>query len=192
MTRATTSNPSTWNDNHAWSRVIDNAISSGVSPANSNAVPAQSISRSRARERTTGSFDATKSTATIPIGTLTQNTHRHPGPSVRYPPSVGPITDDRPNTAPKTPLMRARCSGGKTSASTANVDANSTPPNTPCRARNATRDAMLKAVPHSAEAAMNPTIPASKNGFRPNMSPSLPATGTRAVDVIRYAVVTHA
>jgi hypothetical protein len=95
------------------------------------------------------------------------------------------MTDDNPNTAPNTPLIRARCSGGNTSASTANVDANNTPPNTPCSARRNTKDAMFHEVPHSADAAMNPTIPASKNGLRPNMSPSLPATGTSAVDVIK-------
>jgi len=38
----------------------------------------------------------------------------------------------------------------------------------------------------------NPTIPTRRKGLRPNMSPSFPATGTSAVDVIRYAVVTHA
>ena len=47
-------------------------------------------------------------------------------------------------------------------------------------------------IPQSAEAVMNPIMPASRKGLRPNMSPSLPAMGTNAVEVTRYAVVTQA
>jgi hypothetical protein len=51
---------------------------------------------------------------------------------------------------------------------------------------------MFWEVPHRAEAATKPIMPAIRNGLRPNMSPSFPATGTSAVDVTRYAVVTQA
>jgi hypothetical protein len=44
---------------------------------------------------------------------------------------------------------------------------------------------MFWETPHSAEAPTKPIIPASMNGFRPNMSPSLPAIGTTIVDVSR-------
>ena len=39
--------------------------------------------------------------AAIPIGRLMKKIQRQPGPSVKNPPSSGPATLDKPNTAPK-------------------------------------------------------------------------------------------
>ena len=78
------------------------------------------------------------------------------------------------------------------SASTVKVFAKSMPPKAPWIVRNAISSGMFCAKPQSQEPAMKPTIPTSMKGFRPNMSPSLPETGTTTVDETRYAVVTHA
>ncbi|MCY1214443.1 hypothetical protein D9M72_262570 [compost metagenome] len=43
----------------------------------------------------------------------------------------------------------------------------SMPPPIPCRARASTRNGMLGAMPHSAEATEKTTIDASTNGLRP-------------------------
>jgi len=95
------------------------------------------------------------------------------------------MTEERPNTAPKTPLIFAIWAGGKTSAMTAKVDAKSTPPKAPWRPRNSTSSNMFWDIPQRADAAMKPIMPAIRKGLRPNMSPSLPATGTSAVEVMR-------
>jgi len=58
--------------------------------------------------------------------------------------------------------------------------------------RKTTSSVMFWDRPQRAEAPTKPAMPASRNGLRPNMSPSLPAMGTTTVDVSRYAVVTQA
>ncbi len=63
------------------------------------------------------------------------------------------------------------------SATTAKVDANSTPAKRPWQARKSTSSPMFCDMPQRADAAMKPTIPPSRNGLRPNMSPSFPVTG---------------
>ena len=102
-----------------------------------------------------------------------------------YPPTVGPITELRPNTAPKMPCILTRCWTSKMSASTVKVLAKRMPPKPPCIARKAISSGMFWAKPQSQEPAMNPTMPTSMKGFRPNMSPSFPEIGTRTVDETR-------
>jgi len=50
---------------------------------------------------------------------------------VRYPPIVGPMIEEIPNTPAKMPCILARVFGGKRSAMTVKTLAMSTPPKTP-------------------------------------------------------------
>ncbi len=61
--------------------------------------------------------------------------------------------------------------------------AKSRPPKRPWTPRKMTSMSMSCEVPQSADASTNPTMPASRKGLRPNMSPSLPATGIVTVEV---------
>src|SRR5579864_1496592 len=101
------------------------------------------------------------------------------------------MIEERPKTAPNRPWMRARCWGGKMSASTVNAEANSMPPNSPWMMRKTISWFMSWEMPQSAEAATNPIIPAIRKGLRPKRSPILPAIGTTTVDATRYPVISH-
>ncbi len=68
---------------------------------------------------------------------------------------------------------------------TVNTVANSTPPKRPWMPRKRTSSTIFWEIPQRADAPTNPAMPASRNGLRPNMSPSLPATGTTVVEVSR-------
>src|SRR4029077_103369 len=59
-------------------------------------------------------------------------------------------------------------------------------------ARKAISSVMDCENPDNQDPTMNPTMPTSMKGLRPNMSPSLPDTGMTTVEATRYAVVTHA
>ena len=121
----------------------------------------------------------------IPTGMFTSNTQRQLQWSVMNPPAVGPTMDARPNTAPKRPCARALCVGGKRSPMTVNTVAKSTPPKMPWMPRKTMSCVMSWASPQNAEAMTKPIIPTSKNGLRPNRSPSFPAIGVIVVDVTR-------
>jgi len=68
---------------------------------------------------------------------------------------------------------------------TLNTVANSTPPKMPWMPRATMSCVMFWASPQNADAITKPIIPASRNGFRPNRSPSLPAIGVTVVEVTR-------
>jgi len=95
------------------------------------------------------------------------------------------MIDARPKTPPKRPCIFARCAGGKTSASTVNTDAKSTPPATPWRERKITSWVMSCESPQSQDAMRKPIMPPSRKGLRPKRSPSLPEIGVITVDVTR-------
>ena len=59
----------------------------------------------------------------------------------------------------------------------------SSAPATPCSARAATRVSMFGAIPHSREAAANPTTPTRKTRRRPNRSPAAPPSRMNAASV---------
>src|SRR5438309_3676829 len=103
ITTANASRPSTSGEVHAWSRVMDSAISSGTTPAARVTAPKKSMSRHDAFERTYGRPARTTATATIPTGMLTSKTQRQLQWSVMNPPAVGPTIELRPNTPPKRP-----------------------------------------------------------------------------------------
>jgi hypothetical protein len=105
--------------------------------------------------------------------------------SVSQPPANGPTIEERPNTPPKTPCIRARWAGEYTSASTVKTDANSIPPKSPWAPRKKISEFMSQLAPQSQLKAMKPIIPASRKGLRPKRSPSLPAIGVMTVDVTR-------
>ena len=68
---------------------------------------------------------------------------------------------------------------------TAKTVAKRTPPKIPWMVRKMMSSVMFCERPQRAEATTKPTMPVSRNGFRPNRSPSLPATGTITVEATR-------
>ncbi|MCY1241491.1 hypothetical protein D9M72_543950 [compost metagenome] len=73
-----------------------------------------------------------------------------------------------PNAALSITCQRSRtCESGNRSAMQAKAVPTSMPPPMPCSARASTRNGMLVASPHSAEATVNTTIDASTKGLRP-------------------------
>ena len=71
------------------------------------------------------------------------------------------------------------------SAITVKTEAKSMPPKRPCAPRKKTSWFMSWLAPQSQDRTMKPIIPASKKGFRPNRSPSLPEIGVMTVEVTR-------
>jgi hypothetical protein len=65
-------------------------------------------------------------------------------------------------------------------------------PPTPCRNRAATSGPAVGASPHSNDAAVSTTMPATNIRLRPNRSPSRPASNNRPPNGITYAFTTQA
>ena len=96
----------------------------------SNVAPGISIFRPLAGFRSGNSFTNRNMTG-IPSGRLTKKIQCQLKLSVRNPPSVGPITDDMPNTPAIKPVYLARSAGGNMSAIVTKANAIMTPAPTP-------------------------------------------------------------
>src|SRR5258708_7921587 len=134
---------------------------------------------------TKGRAAATTATAMIPTGMFTSNTHLQLKWSVMNPPAVAPTTEARPNTAPNRPCARALWAGGERGPMTGDPGAPSTPPKMPWVPRATLSWVVSWGSPQNADAPTTPISPASRTGFLPNRSPSLPAIGVIVVDVTR-------
>src|SRR3954452_16605590 len=132
--------------------------------------------------------------AASPTGTLTQKHHCQPrlAESVKKPPTSGPITADRPNSAPIGPMYFARSRAGTTSAMIACERIISPPPPSPWTPRQMTSQVKSgdRAAPRLAT--VNSPIAMRKRLRRPHRSPNLPQTGITSVVASRYAVVIQA
>ena len=123
-----------------------------------------------------GSFNtvAAMIMAIIPMGRFIQNTQRHPMLSANQPPSTGPTTLDRPNTAPITPMYLPRSRTGTMSAIMACDKIMSPPPPRPCTTRAIISQVILVANPPITDPMRNTVSAPRKSVFRPIMSPNLP------------------
>ena len=106
-----------------------------------------------------GNRNAISSSTGTPTGTFTKNIQFHEKLSVMNPPSVGPMTDDMPNTTPMNPWYLPRVSGGNRSAMAVKLFTIITPPPSPWIARNAISWFIVWLMPASTDPMMNTTIP---------------------------------
>ncbi|GGG43798.1 hypothetical protein GCM10011374_02710 [Kocuria dechangensis] len=109
-----------------------------------------------------------------PEGMLIQKAQRHPGPSVKNPPSSGPATEARAKTPPMMPMYFPRSRAGTTSAIAAWERIISPPPPRPWKTRATMRTSMVPATAPMTDPAMNSRIAAISRGLRPIRSPSFP------------------
>jgi hypothetical protein len=92
---------------------------------------------------------------------------RQPACSIRRPPSVGPITNERPLHADQMPSALRRFAGsGQTTAIKASDDGNSNAAPIPAMMRPPTRMATLGATAQTSEPATKTTAPAMKTSRR--------------------------
>src|SRR4029079_747467 len=117
---------------------------------------------------------------------------RHPNPSVKTPPRIGPAIAASANTLMNTPCIFARVGGAYRSAIDAMADEVKNPPKIPWIARATMSSGIDWDNPQRADATRKPSVPPWRNRFRPKRSPSFPEIGMIVVEVTRYAVVTHA
>ena len=116
---------------------------------------------------------------------LIKKTQCHENVSVRKPPRVGPIMDERPKTADKKPWYFPRSEGGKRSPMTVKALAIIIPAPIPWSPRHSTIWVMVWLRPHSSDPTVKMLIPIIYSDLRPYMSVSLPAIGTVIVEAIR-------
>src|SRR6516225_3625796 len=124
-----------------------------------------------------------RSTATIPTGTLIQNTQRQ-FTWTRVPPITGPSAAPRAPRADQVPRAFARAAAG-TAANTRDSDAGTI---APAPAAWTTRAAISAATPgarpHSTDPALNTASPATKTRSRPTRSAHRPAGTSTAANTI--------
>ena len=153
--------------------------------------PTGSNRRARAaRDSGTNSTVATSAAATI--GTLIQKTARQPSPSTSAPPKIGPSASARPDTAPNTPIARARSAGTvNVAAMIAIATGLSIVPPAACSARAAISQPMPGARPHSSDPSPNVASPAWKIRRRPTRSAVEPAGTRKQASTRVYASIVH-
>ena len=116
----------------------------------------------------------------MPSGTLMPKAHRHEYAVVSHPPSSGPTAAMPPIVEPHTAKAMPRSRPWKVALSVDRVEGRIIAPPTPCTTR-----AMMSAEPESAnaaqtEASMKMITPMTSMRRRPNRSPRVPKTSSRA------------
>ncbi len=115
-----------------------------------------------------------------PIGTLTKNTARQLTESTSAPPTTGPSAMLSPNTAPQTPIARARSRGSSNTLRTIDMATGlSIEPPIAWRTRAAISSPRLGASPQSSEPSEKTTSPIWKMRRRPSRSAVEPARMSR-------------
>jgi hypothetical protein len=111
---------------------------------------------------------------------LTKKTQRQLMPDVSAPPISGPIDNEAPAVAPKTPKAVPRSRPLNSRASNASALANIAAPPIPCAARLRIKNDASGARPQSSEATVKTTKPPAKTLRCPIRSPSDPVTSSIA------------
>ena len=114
-----------------------------------------------------GSVRQITTRTTAPSGRLTKKIQCQPIVSVMIPPMAGPMTELRPNTAPKKPWYLPRSDGAKMSPMIASATGNSAPAPRPWMPRNRMNCHISCDSPHSAEPTRKIETPMRKMGRRP-------------------------
>ena len=96
-----------------------------------------------------------------------------------------------PKTAPMSPCHFPRSAGGKMSPMTVKVLDMRTAAPAPCTPLKIMSWSMSWDMPANADPSRNTPIPTMNISFRPYMSDIRPTTGTRDVDITRYAATTQ-
>ena len=117
--------------------------------------------------------------AATPIGIFTKKIQRHDNQVVSMPPTRGPIATAAPVVAPQIPNAVPRSRPWNSCESSARETANMIAPPIPCPARARIKKSGVVAAPHSAEAAVKSTTPATNTRLRPSRSASDPAFRTQ-------------
>jgi hypothetical protein len=130
-------------------------------------------------------------TSTQAIG-LTNMTHRHPGPSVRTPPSRIPIAEDSPAMAAHTPSAGWRSRGVvNVVVRVDNAAGSISAAPSPCARRAPMNTPASPANPPTSEDSPTTIVPASRTLRRPSRSASRPPSSMNPPYVSRYAEGTH-
>ena len=152
--------------------------------------PAQSTPRA-AGSRDSAIFMNVSAIAAIPIGTFRAKTDCQPIPSVRAPPTNGPIATATPIVAPYRPVAIPSSLPLNSCAISASETANMIAPPTPCTARETLSQVGSGASAATPDATVKITSPQANTRLRPSRSASEPATRTNAASVSVYASTTH-
>ena len=157
--------------------------SSAQSIAAANSSTPTGSSDCRWRGGSAGSSRRTSSSATMPTGTLTRNTQRHPSspPAVTSsPPSSGPTAVEIPTVMPNSPNALPRSTPRNIVWMNPDTCGETSPALNPCASRNTTSHPAEGATPHSALKVVNSPSPKANTPRRLRASPSRPA-GTRTM-----------
>jgi len=130
--------------------------------------------------RVAGTNSMSPTRISTPSGMLMPNAHRHEKSVVSQPPRSGPTAAMPPIVAPHTAKAMPRSRPTKVALSVDSVDGRIIAPPTPCTTR-----AAMSALPESASAAQTEarakiTRPSTSMRRRPNRSPIVPKTTSRA------------
>ncbi len=141
----------------------------------SRSCPTGSARRGRGA-RDSGTNTAASTSAASPMGTLSQNTDRHPALRTSTPPRTGPAAMLMPTTPPHTPMARARSFGrGWACVRMAMATGVSMQPPSACAMRKTISQFSEGARLHRAEPAVNSTRPRWRTRRRPTRSAVAPA-----------------
>ena len=157
-------------------------------PVPASATPARSRRLSRSAPAFAGMYFAAIASAAMPIGRLTAKIDRQPVPSrsasTSEPPTIGPITADRPMIGPNMPHTLPISDGGKRSRIRPKTCGIIIAANAPCSAREPISMSGDWASAPDAEAIVKPPIPVISIGLRPKTSPSRPPISSRTASTI--------
>jgi hypothetical protein len=134
--------------------------------------------------RLSGSSPTASAAIAMPIGTLIQNTHAQPGPSISGPPMIHAAVAPMPPAAPQAPiaLLRSAPSGNVRIRIDSAAGVIAAAPR-PCTARAAIRTAVEDASPQASDASVNSPTPASSIRLRPTRSAIRPPSSSRVPKV---------
>ena len=156
------------------------AHTSASSPAPESAAPAQSTGGAAA-SRASGTTRSPRRTASTHSGTLTRKIDPQAKWSSSQPPSTGPRATPSPAVAAQIPIAAARSrASANTAGSSDSVAGMMQAAPAPMTARLAINPPLPPAVAAAAEATANTPRPATSSRRRPNRSPSVPASSSRA------------
>ena len=147
--------------------------------------PALSATPALSKGRGTGSRDSATATsemttASTPIGTLTQKIDDQGNTLSSRPPTTLPAATARPLTAAQIPIGRARASGGYASEISDRVSDDMTAPPIPCTTRKPISIPPDVERAQPADASVKTMTPATNTRLRPIWSPSAPPRGISA------------
>jgi hypothetical protein len=135
--------------------------------------------RVAARSRLSGTIPTARAAIARPTGTLIQNTHCQPGPSIKGPPMIQAAVAPMPPVAPQAPIALLRSApSGKVPIRIDKAAGVIAAAPTPCTARAVINAAAEDASPQPSDATLNSPTPTSSIRLRPMRSATRPPTSS--------------